>query len=113
VLAFCGLRPDQAPPAEPDDPVEAADLAAFAGGEAERLVAALRQALDPDPWAELATPDLLGAVARRSANIVADPGWIDVELHLDEVRTEVRRAGLDLDLGYRPWLGVVVRFRYG
>ena len=25
---------------------------------------------------------------------------------------EVRRAGLDLDLNYLPWLGVVVRFAY-
>jgi hypothetical protein len=31
---------------------------------------------------------------------------------VDQVSTVVRRAGLDLDPGYRPWLGVVVRFRY-
>ena len=41
-----------------------------------------------------------------------EPGWVDVELDLEEVSTAVRRAGLDLDPGYLPWLGVVVRFRY-
>ena len=31
---------------------------------------------------------------------------------MDQVATEIRRAGLDLDPGYVPWLGVVVRFIY-
>jgi len=45
--------------------------------------------------------------------VEAAPGWIDVLLDLDELSVEVRRAGLDLDPGYLPWLGCVVRFRYG
>jgi len=55
---------------------------------------------------------LIEFVCHRSAEIVADPGWIDVRFSLDEVATEIRRAGLDLDPGYVPWLGVVVRFIY-
>ncbi len=55
---------------------------------------------------------LLLSVCRRHAVIQADPGWIDVDLRLDEVSVDVRRAGLDLDPGYLPWLGCVVRFRY-
>jgi hypothetical protein len=51
-------------------------------------------------------------VCRRQAVITADPGWIDIHLRLDEVDVNVRRAGLDLDPGYLPWLGCVVRFCY-
>jgi hypothetical protein len=29
-----------------------------------------------------------------------------------EVVTEIRRAGLDLDPGFIPWLGVVMKFYY-
>ena len=47
----------------------------------------------------------LDVVCRRRGEIVADPGWIEVRLPLDEVSVEVRRAGLDLDPGWIPWLG--------
>ncbi|HVI70094.1 MAG TPA: hypothetical protein VM656_01235, partial [Pyrinomonadaceae bacterium] len=55
---------------------------------------------------------LLEFVCRRRAEIVADPGWIEVRFSLDEVSTEIRRAGLDLDPGYISWLGIVMRFVY-
>ena len=61
---------------------------------------------DPCPAAVLAR------VCRHPGLIVCDPGWTDVVLDLSEVDTEIRRAGLDLDLGYLRWLGCVVRFRY-
>jgi hypothetical protein len=85
----------------------------LADGEAERLIAALRAALEPSKLAAAPEGELLAAVCRRRGRVVADPGWIDVCLDLVEVSTDVRRAGLDLDLGYRPWLGCVVRFVYG
>jgi hypothetical protein len=44
--------------------------------------------------------------------VVADPGWIEIRLDLREVATDVRRVGLDLDPGWLPWLGVVMRFAY-
>jgi hypothetical protein len=44
--------------------------------------------------------------------VVADPGWIEVHLSLDDVSTPLRRARLDLDPGWVPWLGVVLRFVY-
>ena len=52
-------------------------------------------------------------VRRRVAEIVVDPGWIEVRLQLEEVDVDLRRAGLDLDPGWLPWLGAVVRFVYG
>lgn len=83
------------------------------GGETERLIAALRAALEPSELAAAPEEELLTAVCRRQGCVVAEPGWIDVRLDLVEVSTDVRRAGLDLDLGYLPWLGCVVRFVYG
>ena len=99
LLAFCGLAPDTEPP-EPLGPTEWADRI---DGYADAVVAAL---------AELDETLTLRAVCRRPAAIEADPGWIDVELRLDQVDVAVRRAGLDLDPGWLPWLGCVLRFRY-
>lgn len=105
VLAFCGLPPDREPPRPVpvvDDPID---------DEADGVVAALRRRLVVDD--SIAERALLFATCRRRAEVEADPGWIEVRLDLDEVSIEVRRAGLDLDPGHLPWLGCVVRFRYG
>ena len=48
----------------------------------------------------------------EEAAIVADPGWLEAHFPLSTVSIDLRRAGLDLDPGYLPWLGVVVRFVY-
>jgi hypothetical protein len=37
---------------------------------------------------------------------------LDVSLPLEEADIRVRRAGLDLDPGWVPWFGRVVRFHY-
>ncbi len=37
---------------------------------------------------------------------------LDITLPLDGVDIRIRRAGLDLDPGWRPWFGRVVRFHY-
>ena len=42
-----------------------------------------------------------------------DASHIEVYYRLDAVRLDVRRAGLDIDPGWLPWLGKVVRFHYG
>jgi hypothetical protein len=107
LLAFCGLPPNADPP-DPPNPADPADVTAAAagdavGGYAEAVVAEL---------AELDETLTLRSVCRRHAVIEADPGWIDVELQLDQVDVAVRRAGLDLDPGWVPWLGCVLRFRY-
>ena len=104
-LAFGGLPPDSPPPtpALPSTPAQAGALL-----EAKQLLLAhLAQRL-PD-WRG---PVLLSRVLRRSAVISADPGWIDVVLQLRDVSLELRRAALDLDPGFLPWLGIVLRYRY-
>ena len=106
LLAFCGLSSGSQAPRPPEPP--ASERIGLVAGS---VAAALRErlpALEPDRG----DPALLLSVCRRHAVIQADPGWIDVDLRLDEVSVEVRRAGLDLDPGYLPWLGCVVRFRY-
>lgn len=42
-----------------------------------------------------------------------DASHVEVFYPLDAVRLDVRRAGLDIDPGWLPWLGKVVRFHYG
>ena len=41
-----------------------------------------------------------------------EPGWIELHLPLSSVETPIRRLGLDLDPGWLPWLGCVVRIIY-
>jgi hypothetical protein len=108
-LAFAGLRPDVVPPsAETDQATPEEDD--FLGGLAGEVAVALGERLGAVPEA---TGDLIGFVCRRPAEVVADPGWFEVRFPLDRVSTEIRRAGLDLDPGYVPWLGVVLKFVYG
>src|SRR6185436_8640437 len=107
-LAFAGLLPAGEPPCE-DQPapteIETAVIAELRG----ELLQELRELLDRPADAEAALVDF---VCRRTAEIVADPGWLDVRFSLDDVRTEIRAAGLDLDPGWVPWLGLVIRFVY-
>ena len=113
LACLCGRAPDARWTAGIGGGEPGPQLSQAADAETERLIAALRAAVEPSGLAAAPEQDLLTAVCRRRGRIVADPGWIDVHLDLAEVSTDVRRAGLDLDPGYLPWLGCVVRFVYG
>jgi hypothetical protein len=106
ILAFCGLRVDDAPPVDDGAPREWLDA------EVGEIVETLRRRLRDSTGTDRVEQALLVSLLRRRARIDGAPGWIDVELDLDEVTIDVRRAGLDLDPGYLPWLGAVVRFCY-
>ena len=41
-----------------------------------------------------------------------ESGWIELHLPLAGVDTAIRRLGLDLDPGFLPWLGCVLRICY-
>jgi len=103
-LAFAGLIPDSVPPSRGEPAplqTERAALESFAA----RIQDNLRERLERDG-------ETLASITRRQAEIVADPGWVELRLSLSDVSVTVRRAGLDLDLGYVPWLGLVMRFVY-
>jgi hypothetical protein len=105
LLAFCGLPPDSEPPHD-----ERAEPRIHACADA--VITALRAALRGREPADLDDTSLLATIVRRRGAVRADPGWIEVELGLDEVSVDLRAAGLDLDPGWLPELGCVVRFRY-
>jgi hypothetical protein len=107
-LAFAGLPPGATPPSaeqEAMNEVEAGAIKAFAMRIIERLHRVLEGVYEPEST-------VLEFVCGHRAEIVADPGWIEAKFSMDDVSTEIRRAGLDLDPGYIPWLGVVLRFVY-
>jgi hypothetical protein len=107
-LAFAGHAPGSEPPiSEPTDP-DAAELQAL-GMIRARLIKELREILERRLDEEQV---LLDEVTRREARIEAGPGWLVVHLSLTTTSTDIRRAGLDLDPGYLPWLGVVLKFSY-
>jgi hypothetical protein len=96
--AFCGgeVPEDEAPPA----------LVAHAAAAAERWTA----------WLDDEAPDLaeprMETVCGRAGHILIEPGWIELVLPLSSADASIRRLGLDLDPGWLPWLGCVVRIRY-
>jgi hypothetical protein len=107
-LAFAGLAPDDDPPSLGETPPTDAELERIVD-YADRVVADLRDRLERPDDPPLA---LLDAVCRRRAEIVADPGWIEARFSAEDADAELRRAALDLDPGWLPWLGAVVVFAY-
>ncbi|WP_203934883.1 hypothetical protein [Virgisporangium ochraceum] len=55
---------------------------------------------------------LVRGCLRRNGTVDAQPGWFEIHLPLGSADLVVRRAGLDLDPGWVPWLGAVVRYVY-
>jgi len=106
LLAFAGLpadRPidgDEVPP-RPEENAALADLThGWVTATAERLGS------DVHPVFAVAS------MARRPGLVRSGPGWCQVTMPLDQVDLTVRRAGLDLDPGWVPWLGTTVRYHY-
>jgi hypothetical protein len=102
-FALAGLVPGDEP--QQPQPEETAHLGVHASVWANVTAARLGQA-EPDPFA------VAERLAARTGSIMAGPGWIEVHLDLGDVDIDVRRAGLDLDPGWVPWLGTVVIFVY-
>jgi hypothetical protein len=56
--------------------------------------------------------DLVRSRLHRTGTVEAQAGWFEIHLPIDSADPVVRRAGLDLDPGFVPWLGAVVRYVY-
>jgi len=54
----------------------------------------------------------LAALLIRRGRLEVGPGRADLHLPADAIDIAVRRAGLDIDPGWVPWLGRVIRFHY-
>ena len=54
----------------------------------------------------------LGELVRRPGRVSFTSTHLDVTLDLNDADLRVRKAGLDLDPGWLPWFGKVVRFHY-
>jgi hypothetical protein len=113
--AVAGLPP-HAPVPEPEPSagqrVQIARLAErWARVTAERVTAERLGAAGPPGQAD-SPRAVVTRLARRSGTVRHSPGWIEFELRLIDVDLDVRRAGLDLDPGFVPWLGAVVVIRY-
>ena len=122
---ICDVRPDdagllalaashwdawpQVVAAAPATPAEEQELAGIAADWAQ--VTARLLGPDQEPPGPQAA-ELVGRMVRRPGSVLARPGWIEVRLPAEQVDLQVRRAGLDLDPGWVPWLGAVVRYRY-
>jgi len=50
---------------------------------------------------------------RIPARLIATASHLDIHFHLNDANLAVRRAGLDLNPGWLPWLGRVVNFHFG
>jgi hypothetical protein len=112
LLALCGLTPDDPSPlagAGSADDAERRRLTRHARAWAAHVAARLPDTSLGTPTDPVAT---VARVANRSGHVVADPAWIEVHLPIDEIDVDIRGAGLDLDPGWLPWLGAVVRFVY-
>jgi hypothetical protein len=110
VRVFAG-RPvaDPLPPLGPGNPAE---RSAIEEAAATWAAATARRLRDHTGVSDTDDGVLLRRVVDRDGLVIARRGWVDVVLAASGVDVDVRRAGLDLDPGFVPWLGDVVRFRY-
>lgn len=108
-LAFAGLAPEAEPPGRFPVPPESDGEAQRLDEWKERLESYLETSLERLPQRG---PALLRFVCDRPCVILADPGWLEVRLRLEDVSVDIRRARLDLNPGYLPWLGTTVVFVY-
>lgn len=108
-LAFSGFPPDAVPPDFEEEPLDEKETLALTtiADELEQLLVTRLGNLEVPP------EERLDWLCRRTAVIVADPGWIEVNFPADAVSTDIRRTALDVDPGPVSWLGVVMKFRFG
>ena len=105
-LAFAGMMPQQALPydlecelSENQTNILEAATTLVISSLAERL----------PRWHQAS---LMQRVVERDAMIVADSGWFEIHFRLIDVSVDIRRVALDLDPGFIPWLGVVIKYVY-
>jgi hypothetical protein len=106
-LIFAGVSPEEPLPWQQEPPITDQEHQALVAHLAS-LCNLLRQRL---AW-QGDESAMLDWLCRRYAQLRFEPGWLTVVLPLTAIDTDVRRAMLDLNPGYLPWLGRVVEIAY-
>ncbi|MFJ2235196.1 hypothetical protein [Streptomyces sp. NPDC087859] len=110
VTTFAGTDPEARPPWEREPAATAAERDRI-DAITDAWAAVTAAVLEPAEAGQKPR-EAVHALVRRTGHIRQTPGWTDVRLRADEIDVRARRAGLDLDPGWVPWLGTVVRFVY-
>jgi hypothetical protein len=111
-LAFAGLPPDAAPPSTDQEPPTDAERTAI-HAIAATLAAALRERLGRSAGTDgQSDTALVQEICARPAEIIGEPAWIEARFAIEDVSIDIRRAGLDVNPEWVPWLGLVMRFAY-
>ena len=105
-LAFAGLSPDDDASFRDEDPLSEEERTRIRF-HARRICRRMRQRMQ---WA--GRKSVVNRVFCESAEILADPGWIEVRFPMESISIDIRKSGLDLNPDFVPWLGVIVRFSY-
>jgi hypothetical protein len=94
---------------ESDDPLllEISNLACPAG-----LSETAHWVLEARRWCRRQARIGLVNLIRRHAQFSGTRTHVDVHFGLSQLDTRIRRAGLDIDPGWVPWLGRVIQFHY-
>ena len=108
-LAFAGFPPS-APSPDLDEPPVTEHEASALSRYAQHLVDRVAEMFADDEVLESLA--LITWICERRAEVVGEPGWIEVRFGDEAVDTAIRRRGLDFNPDFVSWLGVVVRFAY-
>lgn len=96
-----------------------ANFLAHAAGLPDSAALAALPALEPEAELARLAHARYGEVMRdtglfaQPALAIATRSHLDLHYRMTDIRLDVRRVALDVDPGWLPWLGCVVRFHYG
>jgi hypothetical protein len=113
VLALAGVAPrhladiDATQPDDDEVQAVAESAQAWSAATVQRLREHGAPARD-----DVDDPTLLTRAVGRQGRVRHEPGWVEVVFDVADTDVLIRRAGLDLDPGWVPWLGTVVRYWY-
>lgn len=107
VRAFCGAKHDST--SDAFEPVAESEVEALSRIVEQMIQWVVARMSDDDSSSE---DDMMRYVITRDAEIVVEAAWIEVRFAVALISTRIRRAGLDLNPDWLPFIGSVVRFTY-